>query len=52
MDMQRGKIEFVQEFLKIQSVEIITQLEKIFHKESIIADANQFSAMTIEEFND
>jgi preprotein translocase subunit Sss1 len=34
MDLQTRKIEFVQEFLKVQSEEIIVRLEKILRKEN------------------
>lgn len=33
MDLQSRKIEFVQEFLKIQSEEAISKLEKLLRKE-------------------
>ena len=34
MDLQSRKIEFVQAFLKVQSEEVITQLEKLLKKET------------------
>ena len=46
MDIQTRKLEFIQEFLKIQSEEIISRLEK--KKKNIDDD---FSPLTIEEFN-
>ncbi|WP_209391411.1 hypothetical protein [Chryseobacterium sp. RR2-3-20] len=46
MDIQTRKLEFIQEFLKIQSEEIISRLEKILKN---IDD--DFSPLTIEEFN-
>ena len=51
MDLQTRKIEFVQEFLKIQSEEIISQLEKILRKENKSPDKENFKPMSIEEFN-
>ena len=51
MDLQTRKIEFVQEFLKIQSEEIISQLEKILRKENKSPDIENFKPMSIEEFN-
>ena len=35
MDLQTRKIAFVQEFLSIQSVEVISRLEKYLKKEKI-----------------
>jgi predicted transcriptional regulator len=51
MDLQTRKLELIQEFLKIQSVEIITRLEKILKKESQKTAEEEFKPMTIEEFN-
>ncbi|MEM6721824.1 MAG: hypothetical protein AAF611_21025 [Bacteroidota bacterium] len=51
MDLQSRKIKFVQEFLKIQSEEVLSQLEhilKIDHSELPEATMKPF---TIEEFN-
>ena len=46
MDIQTRKLELIQEFLKIQSEEIISRLERILKN---IDD--DFSPLTIEEFN-
>ena len=46
MDIQTRKLEFIQEFLKIQSEEIISRLERILKNID-----NDFSPLTIEEFN-
>ena len=46
MDIQTRKLEFIQEFWKIQSEEIISRLERILKN---IDD--DFSPLTIEEFN-
>ena len=51
MDLQSRKIEFVQEFLKIQSEDIIFRLEKILRKENKSFDQEYFKPMSIEEFN-
>lgn len=51
MDLQSRKIEFVQEFLKIQSEEVISRLEKILWKENKSSDKENFKPMTIDEFN-
>lgn len=50
MDLQARKITFVQEFLKIQSEEVIFRLEKLLEKEKGKMTLNQISPMTVEEF--
>ena len=50
MDLQSRKIEFVQEFLKVQSEEVISRLEKVLKKENKKSDQEDFKPMTIEEF--
>ena len=47
MDLQSRKIEFMQEFLKVQSEEVISRLESILRK----GKENDLKPMTIEEFN-
>ncbi|WP_035647031.1 hypothetical protein [Flavobacterium sp. ASV13] len=51
MDLQTRKIEFVQEFLKIQSEELISQLENLLKNKSNSDDNDFFNPMSIEEFN-
>ncbi|WP_026730249.1 hypothetical protein [Flavobacterium denitrificans] len=51
MDLQTRKIEFVQEFLKIQSEELISQLENLLKNKSNLDDNDFFNPMSIEEFN-
>lgn len=51
MDLQLRKIEFIQEFLKIQSEEVISRLEKILRKNIESSEQNDFKPMSIEEFN-
>lgn len=51
MDLQTRKIEFVQEFLKIQSEELISQLENLLKNKDIADDNDFFNPMSIEEFN-
>ncbi len=51
MDLQSRKIEFVQEFLKIQSEEIISRLEKVLKKEKKATDDRIFEPMTQDELN-
>ena len=47
MDLQSRKIEFMQEFLKIQSEEVISRLENILRKEK----QENFNPMSVQEFN-
>ena len=51
MDLQTRKITFVQEFLKIQSEEIIIRLEKLLEKEKGKMTDGEFTPMTIDELN-
>ena len=51
MDLQCRKIEFVQEFLKIQSEDAISRLEKLLRKEKKSALTRDFEPMTKEELN-
>ena len=50
MDLQSRKIEFVQEFLKVQSEEVVSSLEKLLRK--INKSNDEFEPMTMGEFND
>lgn len=50
MDLQSRKIEFVQEFLKLQSEEAIASFERLLRKEKQSSDKD-FNPMTIEELN-
>ncbi len=52
MDLQARKIEFVQEFLKIQREDIILRLEKLLKKERLKIDSEQFEPFSIDEFNE
>ena len=52
MDLQSRKIEFVQEFLKLQSEEVVLRLEKLLRKENTSITDDEFKPMTMEEFND
>jgi len=51
MDLQSRKIEFVQEFLKVQSEEVISRLEKILRKGNKASDERIFEPMTQDELN-
>lgn len=48
MDLQTRKIEFVQEFLKLQSEEVISQFENLL---KLKKNKEDFSPISIEEFN-
>jgi anionic cell wall polymer biosynthesis LytR-Cps2A-Psr (LCP) family protein len=50
MDLQSRKISFVQEFLSIESEEIISRLENFLKKEKKVNTTKEFSPMTMEEF--
>jgi len=52
MDLQTRKIEFIQEFLKLQSEDVISQLENLLMKKSKTLEGNHFKPMSIEEFNE
>ncbi|SFI22686.1 hypothetical protein [Halpernia frigidisoli] len=47
MDIQTRKIEFVQEFLKVQSEELISRLESLLNNRD-----DDFKPFTMEEFNE
>lgn len=51
MDLQTRKLELIQEFLKIQSEDVISRLEKILRKENKISENEDFKPMSKEEFN-
>lgn len=51
MNLEARKIEFVQEFLKLQSEETISRLEKILRKEKKASDKRIFEPMTQDELN-
>ena len=50
MDIQSRKIEFIQEFLKLQSEEVISRLEKLLKKEAEKIRPD-LKPMTVEELN-
>jgi hypothetical protein len=51
MNLEARKIEFVQEFLKLQSEEVISLLEDILRKEKNAAGEGKFEPMSQEELN-
>lgn len=51
MNIEKRKIEFIQEFLKLQSEEAISKLEKILRKEKNHSDNRKVEPMSIRELN-
>ncbi|QBN19488.1 hypothetical protein [Flavobacterium nackdongense] len=51
MDLQTRKTAFVQEFLSIQSEEVISRLEKYLKKEQISIKEKSFKTMTTKDLN-
>lgn len=51
MDLQSRKISFVQEFLSIQSEEVVIRLEKYLKKEKTSLEEKCFKPMSIAELN-
>jgi len=47
MDIQARKLHFIQEFLKVQSEEVISKLEKVLTK----SEDAEFKPMSMEQFN-
>lgn len=52
MDIQSRKLEFIQDFLKLQSEEVIAQFEKLLKKAKNIEEENKLGKLTIEEMNE
>jgi len=51
MDLQTRKISFVQEFLKIQSEEVIVRMEKALKRETKNISGAVVRPMTLKELN-
>ncbi len=51
MDLQSRKISFIQEFLSIQSEEVVSRLEKYLKKEKISMEEKTLKPMSIAELN-
>lgn len=51
MNIQTRKIEFIQEFLKIQNEEAISQFENLLKRLKNNDSKNSFKPMTIDELN-
>ncbi|MCC9066532.1 MULTISPECIES: hypothetical protein [Flavobacterium] len=51
MDLEARKISFVQEFLRLQSEEIVIHLENLLHKQKVELLDQEMKSMNIEQFN-
>jgi len=51
MNIEARKIEFIQEFLKLQREETISKLEKILQKERKYLDSRKTDTMSARELN-
>jgi chemotaxis protein CheY-P-specific phosphatase CheC len=51
MDLQTRKLALIQEFLKIQSEDVLSRLEKILNKEKNKTQHSDLTPMSIEELN-
>ncbi len=51
MDLEARKIEFVQEFLRLQNEEIISGLEKLLRARKIELIESNLKPMTMEEYD-
>ena len=51
MNLEGRRIEFIQEFLKLQSEEAVSRLEKILRKEKNVSDEQTIEPMTRNELN-
>jgi hypothetical protein len=52
MNLETRKIVFIQEFLKVQSEEVIARLEKLLKTEKSPAEEKLLKPMTAQELND
>ena len=52
MNLEARKIEFVQEFLKLQSEEVISRFEKILSAETNISEEQIFKPLTQNELDE
>lgn len=51
MDLESRKIEFVQEFLRLQNEEIVSGLEKLLRKKKVELIERNLQPMTMEEYD-
>ncbi|OBW41311.1 hypothetical protein AB670_02288 [Chryseobacterium sp. MOF25P] len=52
MNIQSRKLEFIQDFLKLQSEEVIAQFERLLKKAKNIEEENTLEKLTVEEMNE
>jgi hypothetical protein len=52
MNIHARKLEFIQDFLKLQSEDVISQFEKLLKKTKNVESENDLSPFTIEELNE
>lgn len=52
MNLEARKIEFVQEFLKLQSEEVISRFEKILSAETKVSEEQIFKPLTQTELDE
>lgn len=52
MDLHARKIEFIQEFLKVQSEDIVVRLEKLLKKETAKIENEALTPFSLDEFNE
>lgn len=52
MDIQSRKLEFIKDFFKLQSEEVIAQFEKLLKKAKNIEEENKLEKLTVEELNE
>jgi len=51
MDIQTRKLNFIENFLKLQSEEAIAQFEKLMTKTQTADTKNEFQPLTVDELN-
>lgn len=51
MDLEARKISFVQEFLRLQNEDIVSGLEKLLRKRKAELIEQNFTPMTMEQYN-
>lgn len=51
MDLEARKIEFVQEFLRLQNEEIVSGLEKLLRKRKVELMEGNLQPMTMEQYD-
>jgi len=51
MDLQTRKLEFIQEFLKVQSEDVVDRLEKLLKKETSKLNKEDIKPFSMDELN-